>query len=388
MKYLRWIAITAVGLCLVATLAIGWPALKTRGASAQQHYLTQAVDTGDIGRVVRASGALGAVNLVQVGTQVSGTLRKLYVDYNSTVQAGQLLAELDDTMLQADLSLANAQMLSAHTQLEAAQSKQRRARQLFSEGFYSGAELEDAESTLALAHAQRQQQHAAVARARANLAFAKIRSPVTGTVVSRDVSLGQTVAATLQTPVLFKIAQDLREMQIETNIAEADIGLVQEGQKVAFTVDSYPERVYEGVVQQVRNNHSIQQNVVTYTAVIATPNNDLSLRPGMTAYVAITVARRTGIVRVPNAALRYEPPKTPGHSGDVGDSRDNSDNREVSGKRWVWRLNANAQAEAVEVTLGLGDGRYTELLSGELHPGDALIIGEQLPSTFSGPKIF
>lgn len=351
------------------------PAVKV----PDEKYLTRPVDQGDITRVVRASGALNPVNLVQVGAQVSGTIRRLQVDYNSTVRAGQLLAELDATLLEADLAQANAQLRNAIVNLEAAQIKFRRTQRLFSEGFYSSAELDSALAAMEIAQAQVQQQRALLSRAQTNLGFTKIYSPVNGTVVSKEVSIGQTITASLQTPLLFKIAQDLRELQIETNVSEADIGLLQEGQEVAFTVDAFPSRTYRGKLSQIRNNHSLQQNVVTYTAVVRTLNDDLTLRPGMTAYVTISVASRHGVTRVPNAALRYEPPK----SVSTNAAASSSDNQKV-----VWRTDSSGQLQSVPVVLGLGDGRYSELLSGELRSGDLLIIGDKVGSSFSGPKIF
>jgi HlyD family secretion protein len=380
MKYKPWLWVAAaLLLALSATAVLVWmPQRADTSKAAPDNYLTQAVDRGDVARVVRASGALSPVNLVQVGSQVSGTIKRLHVDYNSDVKAGQLLAELDATVLEAELAQANAQLHSAQANLEAAQVKFERTQKLSFEGFYSGAELDSAQSAWKVALAQMQQQQASVARAKTNIGFALIRSPVNGTVVSKEISVGQTVAATLQTPMLFKIAQDLREVQIETNVSEADIGLLSEGHEVSFTVDAFPDRVYKGMVQQIRNNHTLQQNVVTYTAVVRSMNEDLSLRPGMTAYVAVTVARRASVLRVSNAALRYEPAK----------STTNASPASVSNQRVVWRQDANGQLQAVEVTLGLSDGRYTELLSGNLRSGDPLIIGDKVPSAFSGPKIF
>jgi HlyD family secretion protein len=380
MKYKPWLwAAAALLLALSATaVLVGMPQRAVTSKAAPDNYLTQAVDRGDVARVVRASGALSPVNLVQVGSQVSGTIKRLHVDYNSAVKAGQLLAELDATVLEAELAQTTAQLRSAQANLEAAQVKFERTQKLFSEGFYSGAELDSALSAWKVAQAQMQQQQASVARAKTNIGFALIRSPVNGTVVSKEISVGQTVAATLQTPVLFKIAQNLREVQIETNVSEADIGLLSEGQEVSFTVDAFPDRLYRGIVHQIRNNHTLQQNVVTYTAVVRSMNEDLSLRPGMTAYVSVTVARRAGVLRVSNAALRYEPAKTAPTASPAS----------ASNQRVVWHQDSNGQLQAVAVSLGLSDGRYTELLSGDLRSGDPLIIGDKVPSAFSGPKIF
>jgi HlyD family secretion protein len=379
MKHKSWLLVSSAVTVLLLSITLGlfWTPKRSVISNAEEDkFLTQAVDRGDLARVVRASGALSPVNLVQVGSQVSGTIKRLHVDYNSDVKSGQLLAELDATVLEAELAQASAQLRGAQANLDAAQTKFGRTEALFAQGFYSGAELDSARSTLKVAQAQMQQQQAAVSRAKTSIGFAQIRSPVNGTVVSKEISVGQTVAATLQTPVLFKIAQNLREVQIETHVSEADIGLLREGQEVSFTVDAFPERIYKGIVQQIRNNHTLQQNVVTYTAVVRSMNEDLSLRPGMTAYVAVTVARRAGVLRVSNAALRYEPAKATASAASAGQ------------QRVVWRQDASGQLQAVPVTLGLSDGRYTELLSGDLRSGDPLVIGDKVPSSFSGPKIF
>jgi HlyD family secretion protein len=229
------------------------------------------------------------------------------------------------------------------------------------------------------AQATLNQQRAALQRVASNRRNAEIRSPVAGTVISREVSVGQTVAASLQTPVLFKIAQDLREMQIEASVAEADVGLMREGQAVRFTVDAFPERVFDGRVRQIRNNYTVQQNVVTYTAVIAARNEDQALRPGMTAYVTVTVGERLDVTRIPNAALRY----VPGASAPATTNTDIAANRKT-----VWRWDGNGAPRPVEITLGLADGRWTEVAAGELAPGQRLVVGERKAAASFGPKIF
>jgi HlyD family secretion protein len=375
----RWFkrSLAAAALLGVVAVAVAWRA-RSPQPPAPDAWLTQVVERGEIRRTITATGAVTPVSLVQVGTQVSGTIARLRSDFNDQVRAGQLLAELDSTALDAELAQARAQHASALASRDLADSQAARQRRLFELGYATRADLEQALAQASSAEANLDVQKAAWQRAAFNRRNAEIRSPVAGTVISREVSVGQTVAASLQTPVLFKIAQDLREMQIEANVAEADVGMLRTGQPVHFTVDAFPERSFSGSVRQVRNNHTVQQNVVTYTAVIATRSEDLALRPGMTAYISITVAERTRVARIPNAALRYHPAA----SAAPADS-DTPPNR-----RAVWRLDGTGVPQPVNVTLGLADGRWTELVAGELKPGDRLVIGERTVAPAFGPKIF
>jgi HlyD family secretion protein len=380
----RWRWAAAVVLLAVIGLALFWWRGSTASKAEQApRYLTQKVDRGDISRVVNATGALSPVNLVQVGSQVSGTIRKLHVDFNSAVQLGQLLAELDTAALDAELAQAQAQQRGAASSLLLANSKLVRSRSLFEQGYVSRAEVDEAEASLRSAQATVEQMQAAVARAANNRRWADIRSPVAGTVVSREVSVGQTVAASLQTPVLFKIAQDLREVQIEMNVSEADVGLMQEGQQVNFTVDAFVDRSYTGTVHQIRNNHQVQQNVVTYSVVVRARNDDLSLRPGMTCYVAVTVGQAKGTLRVPNAALRYEPSSS---APSAAVALSNASSR--GSRRSVWRVGPDGQPQRVDLQLGIADSRHTQQLAGGLNEGDALIVGQPAQDGFAGPKLF
>ncbi len=378
----RAVWLWALATVLVLGLVIaGWlgRSRASSDAAAAPRYLTQAADRGDIRRIVNATGTLSPVNLVQVGTQVSGTVRRLHADFNSAVRQGALLAELDTVALEAELAQAEAQLRSAESSLVLARTRHARSRSLFEQGFVARSEVEEAAASQEAALASVDQMQATVRRARNTRSMAEIRSPVSGTVVSREVSVGQTVAASLQTPVLFRIAQDLREMQIEMNVSEADVGQMREGLPVRFTVDAFPDRSFSGTVHQIRNNHQLQQNVVTYTVVVRSRNDDLILRPGMTAYVAVAVSEVLQAVRVPNAALRYEPAAaTPG-----GQTAAPS-----SARRTVWRLGADGRAQAVEVHLGIADSRHTQLVSGALQVGDALIVGEPAQGGFAGPRIF
>jgi HlyD family secretion protein len=382
-----WIFLTvAVVLVATALAASRWLAARSRAADNANTWLTQNVERGAVKRTISASGTLTPVNLVQVGTQVSGTIARLNVDFNSQVRAGQLLAQIDTTALDAELAQARAQRASASSALDLARTQAARQQGLFDKGYVSRADADQALANLRSAQANLDQQQAVLNRSAFNRRNAEIRSPVSGTVISREVSVGQTVAASLQTPVLFKIAQDLREMQIEASVAEADVGMLREGQVVRFTVDAFPDRAFDGTVRQIRNNHLVQQNVVTYTAAITTRNDDLSLRPGMTAYLTVTVGERQDVARIPNAALRYAPAASasapvPAAPADAAPNR-----------RTVWRLAAEsggaARPEPIEVTLGLSDGRWTELAAGALQPGDRLVIGDRKAAASFGPRMF
>jgi HlyD family secretion protein len=386
-----WIVSALLALIAAGVLVGGvLPAAKERRAARQApSLLTQTVSVGEVRRSISASGSLKPVSLVDVGTQISGTIRALHVDYNAEVKAGQVLAQLDPSLLDADLAQVQAQQRSAQTQYELAQTRLARSSQLYSQGFIARAEVDEANAAVRSAKASVDQFGAAVSRAAKNRSNAQIVSPVSGTVVAREVQVGQTVAASLQTPVLFRIAKDLRDMQIEMNVSEADVGFMKDGQAVRFTVDAYPERSFTGSVHQVRNNPITQQNVVTYTVIVRTRNEDLALRPGMTAYVSVIVGERQQVVRVPNAALRYEPAVASKASGPAVAPSVTPSVATPSNQRTVWLFDAETQkAQAVAVTLGLADGRYTELVAGSIREGDALVIGERVAPSFSGPKLF
>ena len=370
----RWIALVLllalVALVLVATLQ------PTRSAAPDQasDLLTQTASQGSVVRVLQASGTLQPVQQVQVGSQVSGVVTRLHVDFNDLVKPGQLLAEIDTRTLNAELDAARAALAALDANLRLAEQRLQRQRQLVAEGFISSLQADEAQAQRDAAAAQRQQQAALVERAQGNRRLAEIRSPVSGVVVAREVAVGQTVAAAFATPLLFRIAQDLREMQVEASVSEADIGLLREGQRVSYTVDAYPDQAFEGTLQQIRNNFSVQQNVVTYTVLIRTRNEGGKLRPGMTAYLKVNVAERQAVLRVPNAALRFQGPEPV---------------ELQPGEGVVWRSNPQGQLEAVRLHLGLADGQHTEVLAGSsLKANEALVIGRKpAPSAF-GPKFF
>lgn len=372
-------------LLLIAILAgAGYAAYQyLERPGPEQQYRMQAVEKGDISQTVSANGAINPVTLVNVGTQVSGTVKKLYVDFNSKVEKGQVLLELDDALLSAQQQQSLANVRSASALLTLASANEARTRDLFAQEYASRLELDTAIQAKKSAEAQLQLARATVAKDRANLAYSVIRSPVSGVVVDRSVDVGQTVAASLQTPTLFKIAQDLSRMQIDANFAEADIGSIRVGQPVHFTVDAFPDRSFEGAVRLVRLNPVNQQNVVTYDVIINVDNPELRLLPGMTAYVSIAVAERRQALLVPNSALRFRPSAHKSdkshnnHSGNGGSSgkstNGNSAPHGYSGKVYVLR---NGKVEPVPVKLGITDNRNTEIVSGELRAGEQLVVGE------------
>lgn len=392
-KTIHTVLISFIAAAIVCAAALMFFSNKKNEATqaAATQYVTQSVFAGTLSRTISASGTINPVNQVTVGSQISGTIQSIAVDFNSPVKAGQMLAQIDTSTLDADLAQTNALLRNAQTTLALANNRLVRNQDLFNKGFIAKAEVDESLSAVASAQATVDQQTATVNRASIAKRNANIVSPVTGIVVSREVSVGQTVAASLSTPVLFKIAQDLKEMQIEANVAEADVGLIALGQAVSFTVDAFAGKTFSGQVHQIRNNYTIQQNVVTYGVIIRARNDELILRPGMTAYVKVLVAQRDNVIRIPNAALRYKPKLgtsielNPAHEASVKPT-DGLTTGEVTKK--VWRLGADRKPQMLEVVLGLSDGKYTEMLSGDVKAGDLLIVGQPEAGAAFGPKIF
>lgn len=374
----------ARALLSLAILVAGIYIYRTNGTPSAQVYRFESIATGQIRQTVSANGTLNPVSLISVGTQVSGTVKKLHVDFNSKVEKGQLLLELDDAMLAAQQRQSSANVLSAAASLELAVANEARTRDLFTQEFVSRQELDTAVQARKTAAAQLQAARATADKDTANLSYSLIRSPVSGVVVDRSVDVGQTVAASLQTPTLFKIAQDLSKMQIDANFAEADIGNIRVGQTAHFNVDAFPDRSFDGVVRQIRLNPTNQQNVVTYDVVIDV-NNPGILMPGMTAYVSIAVAERDNVLLLPNAALRFKPAnsgeKSPRKTVGKGSAAKKSAG--FPGKVYVLR---DGQPAAVNVTIGVTDNRQTELVSGPLKAGDEVIVGEVAGNGGSSPS--
>jgi len=338
------------------------------GEELKNRYKTQAVDQGDIRQIITANGTLNPVVLVNVGTQVSGTVKALHADFNQSVTPGQVLAELDPPLFRAALAQSQANLLNAQANFTLAKAKEARARDLLAKNFISQTAMDEAAQAFEAAQAQVVLARAQVERDSTNLHYSVIRSPISGVVVARNVDVGQTVAASFQTPTLFQIAKDLRDMQIDSSVSEADVGAIAVGDKVKFNVDAFSEREFIGKVRQIRLNPTIQQNVVTYNVVVAVDNEDGRLMPGMTAHVKILVAERKDVLRVPNAALRYKPVVSEEASAKKPVGKKSGDGPSV------YRLGMDNQPAPVKLKIGISDGTYSEVLEGELKSGDALVV--------------
>lgn len=365
-------------LLILATLAvIGAVALGLRGTGSEPapRYRTADVDRGEIIQTVATNGTLNPVTLVNVGTQISGTIQRLHADFNQPVKAGQMLAELDPALIRANLADLEATLANAQTAEAVARTKLTRSEALVARRFLSPSQLDDDRQAVNAAVAQRKSAAARLQRERTNLGYAIIRAPIDGVVIARNVDVGQTVAASFQTPTLFQIAQDLTKMQIDTSVAEADVGSIRVAQPATFTVDAYPGRRFDAMVRQIRLNPTIQQNVVTYNVVLATTNPDGLLLPGMTAQARIEVARKADVLRLPNAALRYRPTAE-------GEAKERKGAAPGAG---VYRVTPEGGTERVAVTTGLVDRSHTELVSGPVQDGDELVTGDGAAPTRPAP---
>lgn len=373
-----------VVIAVVVLIAVGAGLfLALRSDKNGMKYITEKITRGDIKSTVSATGTVNAVTTVQVGTQVSGTIKQLFADYNSPVKKGQLLAQIDPAVFEAQVGQARANLMSARATLEKSrvtlrdtQTTFERNKILYAKNFIAKSDLDTAETNylsaqaqIKISEAQVQQTQAALDAASINLKYSKILSPVDGTVISRNVDIGQTVAASFQTPTLFTIAQDLTKMQIDTSVDEADIGKIAVGQHVAFTVDAYPELTFSGQVSVIRNAPITVSNVVTYDAVIIVDNSALKLKPGMTANVSIETATALGALRIPNAALRFKPATT-GKNGTINSATKTMKAAKSPG---VWILE-NKIPQYTKITTGISDGNYTEVTAGNITEGQQVII--------------
>ena len=354
-------------------------------------YRTAKVEKGEIVDAIASTGNINAVTTVSVGSQVSGTIQQIFVDFNAHVRKGQVIALIDPRLLEAALVQARGSVGNAKANLERAQvgvidteRTNRRNRELIKDGFVAQADVDSSQTAWEQALAQKRSAEAALQQAmgalkvaETNLEYATIRSPVDGIVISRNVDVGQTVAASFQTPTLFSIAQDLTKMQVDTNVDESDIGRAALGQTVTFTVDAYPEKTFTGEVAQVRNSPIVTQNVVTYNVVVRVDNRELLLKPGMTANVSIEVKKYKDILKIPNAALRYRPTAKGTEADAAGKRKENGKGKgkEAGGQR-VYVLGKDGIAAPVRVKTGVSNGTFTVLEEGDVKEGDALVIAE------------
>jgi HlyD family secretion protein len=379
---------------VAALLVIAAGALvSVRGRSEPAGFDTAVVDRGDILDVVGATGVLEAVSTVQVGSQVSGTVAWLGADFNSQVRKGQVVARLEPSLFEARLAQARSNLVAARAQVERnaaavadARQKYQRAQALAAEKLLPASDLESAKAAFDAAAAQQKASEAAVSQAEAaqnqaevDLGHSVIVAPIDGVVLARNVDVGQTVAASLQAPTLFVIANDLRRMRVNVSIDEADIGRVKTGQAVSFRVDAWPDDVFAGSVEQVRLQPIVNSNVVTYNTLVAVDNDGLKLMPGMTATVSIEIRRREEVLRIPAAAMRFRPESaTQGGPRFQGGARPTGTGEARS--RVVYVPGAAGRHEARPVELGLSDGRFVEVVSG-LGEGDAVITGSRSAAT-------
>ncbi|HEU5397998.1 MAG TPA: efflux RND transporter periplasmic adaptor subunit [Gammaproteobacteria bacterium] len=352
-----WLAGAVLLLALAAVAAYFY--LSARAGQSAASYATAPTRYGDVTQTVSANGTLNPVVEVNVGSQVSGTVQKLYVDFNSRVRKGQVLLTLDPTLFKAQLAQSTANLHNAEANLLLTRTNEARIAPLVKSGYASQSDLDQAVANRKVAEAQVELATAQLQRDRTNLDYSVIRSPVDGVVINRVVDVGQTVAASFQTPTLFVIGQNLRDMQIDVTVDEADVGQIRPGQRTDFTVDAYPDRKFVGTVSEVRLNPTVVQNVVTYDVVVSVDNRDETLLPGMTAYVNVVVLQRRHVLLVPNAALRVHVPGTAGTA--------------AAGGSTLYVLE-NGMPRRIAVKTGASDGQQTEILAG-LRDGDSVITG-------------
>jgi len=393
---------------LVAVLAVGagiW--FWKRSDDKTLEYQSVTVSRGEITQLVTATGTLNPVTNVTVGSQISGIIQTLNADFNTRVTSGQVVAQLDAATYRANVASAEGDLANANASLELTQVDFHRAEELFKSQLIAKSDYDKAVANLHQAEAQVKMKEASLQRAQVDLSRCTIYAPVDGIVISRNVDVGQTVAASLSAPTIFVIANDLAQMQIDSNVAEADVGGVETGQQVEFTVDAFPYRTFRGKVMQVRNSPVTVQNVVTYDTVVEVNNADLKLKPGMTANVSIVIARRDNAVKIPNAALRFRPPETAaadsktnsasasatnqaggqrrsgqGGGGGGGGNRGERGGAGSGGKprgerspaRTIYTLGEDGKPKPVQIKLGIGDGIMTEVTEG-LNEGDKIITG-------------
>ncbi len=344
-------------------------------------YKLEPIEKGDLAVVITATGRVNPVTRVQVGTQISGTISKIYADFNQKVTRGQVIAQIDPTFLNAQLQEAEANLEKAKAQVVQMKKTLERASELFDRKLISQAEKDEAVTNYDLAVAQEKQARAAYNRAEVSLQYTNIVSPIDGVVISRNVDVGQTVAASLQAPILFLIANDLSKIQVEATIGEVDIGKVKVGQEVSFYVDAYPDEKFSGRIGQVRLQPITQQNVVSYEVIIDVVNKENKLLPGMTANISIIVDTRSDVLKVPNMALRYQPSLSKSQYQTYVQLY--GDRFDLKNTAMVWTLDETSELLPIPVQPGITDGQFTEVNGEKLQPGLRVITGIQTASVKS-----
>ncbi|MDI1472198.1 MAG: efflux RND transporter periplasmic adaptor subunit [Thermodesulfovibrio sp.] len=354
----------------IAVMAVLAGIIIAFSGSKKIQFKTAKIQKGEITQTVRATGNVNPVTTIIVGTRVSGTIVALYADYNSKVKKGQLIAQIDSTPFENELKQAEAELLNtkatlfkAEVTLKDAERTLKRKQELFKRDLIARSELDDAETAYNTARAQYEialaqvkKAEAGLRQAKTNLGYTRIVSPVDGVVIAKNVEVGQTVAASFQTPTLFTIAPDLTKMQVDTNVDEADISKIKTGMEVNFTVDAYPDKKFKGIVSQIRLSPTVTQNVVTYNVVISFDNSHLLLKPGMTANVTFVVNSKENVIKIPNSALRFRMPDSP-----------------PSKQQGVWVIRGGKPVR-INVKTGISDGEWTELIEGDLKEGEEVII--------------
>ncbi len=372
-SWLRRYGLAALAVFLIIFTGLGAALWSFSGKNTAQ-YVTAPVSRGTVTRAVTATGTVNPELTVIVGTYVSGVIQQLFCDYNTEVKAGQICAKIDPRPYQATLDQYTGQLLRDQAIVAKDRANLARYQRLAAENSIARQQAEDQAYVVQQDEGTVKLDQGLVEGAQFNLGYTDIISPVDGTVVSRNVTQGQTVAASFQTPTLFLIASDLKRMQVDTNVSESDIGGIKEGDEASFTVDAFPTRTFQGKVSQVRQSPQTVQNVVTYDVVISIDNSELALKPGMTAAARIVVDQRSDVLRVPNQALHYTP-KSAAETGQPSVAPGAASIGETNQVR-IWILR-DGEPKAVPVTVGLDDDSYTEIVSGDVQAGDQVIIAEQ-----------
>ncbi len=399
MRKRSWAMLAAALLVLLLVVVFVWIVPRQRGPASA--WRTEAIQRGDIKVQVSATGTLNPVTTVQVGSQISGTIAALHADFNSRVHAGQVLAQIDPTFLKAQVAQSEADVEKAQVALRQAERDFARQQPLREQGLASQADIDAAQTALEAARASVKSAEAALLRAKTNLQYATIASPIDGIVISRDVDVGQTVAASLSAPTLFTIAKDMAEMQLEAAVDEADVGLLRVGQSVTFTVDAFPDRTFGGVVEQIRLAPRTEQNVVSYTVIVRVDNPEQRLMPGMTANATFLVDQARDVLKVPVAALQFRPASAGGERGrerraqggalamppQQGERRNEGGGQihegpggHGGGRAAVYVLEGGAHLRRIPVRSGLSDGTFTAISSDSLTEGMAVVVAANRPN--------